>query len=94
MTVERITWFKRNGISLTTLLLVVGLIVKQASWQERVDNKLSEFEKHTESDAQHIPFEQMMLLFVPRNENNEMKKGIDMINAKVDLLLSNELKRK
>ena len=87
-----ISWFKRNGMNLATLIIVVSIFVQQIKWQESVDNTLAEHEKHVTDTEEHPSLENMIQLFVPRNEYNEMKLMIDMINTKVDLLLEARIK--
>ena len=64
MTVEKINWFKRNGMSLSTLLIVMGILVNSAFWKQRVDDRLENVENHTTSEVVHMPLEDKINMLV------------------------------
>lgn len=76
---------KANGISLATLIILVGFIVQQSKWQQTVDD-------HITDTSLHMPFEQKVQLFVPRIEldnrlENMENRGVRM-EIKIDKLLN------
>jgi hypothetical protein len=84
-------WFVRNGVSLANLVILLGILVAQAQWQQRVDDKLENFEEHRISDDEHMPLKQKFQLFVPRTEFKALERKIDLIDTKVDILLNKEI---
>lgn len=93
MAEKNVNWFKRNGISLSTLIIVLSILLSLASWKERTDNRLDVVEEHAASSENHMPLENKIKIFVTRYEYIEMAKTLDMINTKVDMLLDKELNR-
>ena len=61
MTQNTINYFKNNWINFSTLIVVIGFIVSQARWQEKVD-------RHILDKEVHMPFKEKINLFVPRVE--------------------------
>ena len=87
MTQRQTNFIKDNLINFSTLVIVIGFIVSQAKWQERVDNYTKKFEshlieyvKHEKNETLHMPFEEKIEMFVPRVE-------IDVRLTNIELLL-------
>jgi hypothetical protein len=87
-------WLKRNGISLSTLIVVSLLITQQAKWQQRIEDAVSANTEHSKSTTVHMPLDQKLNIFVTQNEFKEMKAKLDVINDNVLMLLKNEIGKK
>ena len=87
----KIEWVKRNSVSLANLIILLSVLVAQAKWQQRVDDKLEHLEEHTISRDQHMPLNEKYKTFVPRAEFKALERKIDLIDTKVDILLSKEI---
>ena len=91
---QNVDWIKRNSISLTTMILVIGLFWKQASWQQKMEDNVEVLEEHRKSPLVHMPLTEKLEIFVTRNEFIQMKKTVETTNENVKLLLNNELNKK
>lgn len=68
MTVKQKNYLKSNWITFANLVLLIGILVQQAKWQQNVDNKLSQFEAHVHDSEMHMPFKDKIEVFMPRIE--------------------------
>jgi hypothetical protein len=75
MTVQQQNFLKNNWINFSTLVVVIGFIVSQAKWQQKVDTHFLEFDKHTKefrahekSESLHMPYSIKVKEFVQRTE--------------------------
>jgi len=91
---QNIDWMKRNSISLTTLILVGGLFMKQAAWQQKITDEIQILNEHRESGIVHMPLSEKLQIFATRNELSDLKKTIETINENVKILLNNEISKK
>ena len=83
MTTEQKTFIKQNWLTATNLVFLVAIIINQAKWQQHVDNKLLEFDKHMNNEIQHMPFQEKIEVFVPRVELDGRLRNIE--NALLDI---------
>ena len=84
MTVEQKNFLKQNWLTATNLLFLVVIIINQAKWQQQVDNKIVEFDKHMASETEHMPFQDKIEIFVPRIELDSRLKGIENTLIKIE----------
>lgn len=89
MTHEQSNFIKNNWINFSTLVVVLGFIIAQSKWQQRVDTHMLEFEKHQDNTTLHMPFEDKIQVFVPRTEIDSRLISIE--NLLLDL--KEEIKR-
>jgi hypothetical protein len=91
MTVAQKTFMKANWITFTNLVLLLGLVVQQSQWQQKVDS-------HLINESIHRSLGQGLQIFVPRVElDNRLKNIENSQNAQnvtqqkiLDLLLKNK----
>lgn len=91
MTQQQKTILKSNsilGISFSTLIVVLGFVINQSKWQEKVDLHIIDYskqvlkiEKHAENKTLHMPTTEKIVMFVPRTE---IEKELKAINEKVN----------
>lgn len=86
MTVQQKTTIKEY-VTIANLILLIGIIVAQARWQQTVDNRLERVEEHTKDVMAHPSFEWSSRIFVPRVEIDARLRGIEqsLIEIKSDL---------
>ena len=88
MTVEQKNFLKQNWLTATNLVFLVAIIINQAKWQQQVDNKIIEFDRHMNNEIQHMPFQEKIEVFVPRIELDSrllvIEKTLQKIEAKLD----------
>jgi len=81
MTVQQTSFLKNNIFNLSTLFAVLGFIIYQARWQEKVD-------VHINDKSMHQEFKEQVQIFVPRIELDSKFKSIsdqlDRIEKKLD----------
>lgn len=77
----------RAFVSVTNIALLLGLIVQQAKWQEKIDMKVKNLETHVNSEVMHMPFAEKTKYFVPRIEidGRLMRIEIDLDEIKKDI---------
>ena len=86
-------WLKRNGVSLSTLIVVISLVAQQAQWQQKIEDAIKVNTAHSKNLSTHMPLEQKLSIFVTQNEFKEMKNKLDVINENVLILLKNEINK-
>lgn len=84
MTQQQTNYFKNNFFSFTTLVVVVGFVINQSKWQEKVDNHIETFETHASSESMHMPFDEKIKVFVPRLEIDGRLKNIESYLNKIE----------
>jgi len=81
MTAQQSSFLKNNIFNLSTLIAVLGFIIYQARWQEKVD-------VHINDESIHMKFEKKIQVFVPRIELDSKFESIsdqlDRIEKKLD----------
>lgn len=77
MSVDQKDFLKRNFISMSTFVVLIGFIVQQSKWQQNVDNRLLNLEHHSINKEMHMPFKDKIEIFVPRVEINGRLENID-----------------
>lgn len=77
MTHEQKNFIKNNWLTATNLIFLIGIFINQAKWQERVDNKLEEFDRHSKNEVLHMPFREKIQVFVPRVELDSRLRNIE-----------------
>jgi len=81
MTAQQSSFLKNNVFNISTLLAVLGFIIYQARWQEKVD-------VHINDESIHMKFEKKIQVFVPRIELDSKFESIsdqlDRIEKKLD----------
>ena len=87
MTKEQSNYFKNNWISFSTLVVVVGFVIQQSQWQQKIDSHVKQFDDHVESRTMHVPFEEKIKTFVPRVELDSRLQSIEKALNKIDLKL-------
>ena len=68
MTTEQKSFIKQNWLTATNLVFLIAIVVNQAKWQQTVDSKIIEFDRHINNEIQHMPFQEKIEVFVPRIE--------------------------
>jgi cell division protein FtsL len=100
MTVAKRENLRKNILTIvpvTTLVLVIGFIWRQAQWQEGVDKELEIFREHVISNDVHRTYQDNVKDFAPRGELNilllniqnnqlEIKQDIKSIEKKLNEL--------
>ena len=70
------------------MVFLVAAIINTAKWQQKVDSKLIEVDRHISSEIIHMPFREQSEIFVPRVELDSRLKNIehilDRIEEKID----------
>ena len=81
MTAQQSSFLKNNIFNLSTLIAVLGFIIYQARWQEKVD-------VHINDKSMHQEFKEQVQIFVPRIELDSKFESIsdqlDRIEKKLD----------
>lgn len=67
MNVSQIEFIKEL-FTVANFILLVGVVIRQAKWQEKVDNRLTQLESHAKDNEKHIPMDKKIVMFVPRQE--------------------------
>lgn len=78
MTVAQKDMIKRNWLTFANILVLLGVLIQQAKWQQEVDSRLSVLEKHTLDTTMHMPFERKIEVFVPRIELDARLRNIEL----------------
>lgn len=84
MTAEQKSFIKQNWLTATNLVFLVAIIINQAKWQQHVDSKLLEFDKHVNNQTMHMPFKEKVEIFVPRIEIDSRLKNIENTLLKIE----------
>ena len=88
-------WWKRNFMSFTNLILLILLLVKQAQWQQKVDDNIIVLISHMNSERVHMPLGEKLDMFITRNEFNaftgSVKNTLKSIDDKLNILIRNEI---
>lgn len=87
MAEEAKNFLQKNFLTLANLFLLISLVVGQARWQERVDNRLVTLEKHTENTDVHQPFADKIKTFVPRTEIDSRLGNIEKSLGRIEKYL-------
>lgn len=77
MTSEQKSFIKQNWLTATNLVFLVAIVVNMAKWQQTVDSKIIEFDRHINNEIQHMPFQEKIEVFVPRIELDNRLKNIE-----------------
>ena len=70
-------YLKNNLFSISTFILVIGFVIQQSRWQENIEVRLNILEAHVADTRAHPPIEQLIKLFVPRQEMSGVLTTID-----------------
>lgn len=77
-----------KGLSLTTLLAVLGLFAQQVAWQTKIENRVENLETHAADSEKHTSYRENSVLFVPRAEIQikliNIEKTLEKIDKKLD----------
>jgi hypothetical protein len=86
MTIESKSFLK-EWVTVANLIILIGIVVQQARWQQTVDSQLVRMEEHINDKVEHLPFEDRIRLFVPRVEIDGRLRNIEeaLIEIKDDL---------
>lgn len=71
-------------ITVGNMLLLLGVIVQVAQWQQSVDDKLERFEQHIKDTEMHMPFREKVQTFVPRSELDHRLENIERALIKIE----------
>lgn len=71
-------------LTLTNLLLVIGIIVHITKWKTITDTRLENLEKHTQDKRIHYDYEDHSIKFVPRAELNNRLENIESLLEKIE----------
>jgi len=91
MTVPQRDYIKKHWITFANLVLLVGIVVNQAKWQQSVDDDLARFNKHIENQEIHQNYEDKVKMFIPRTEMEiHLQNLYDILNEiKTDVKKNN-----
>ena len=96
MPVEQREYLKRNLFSISTLVVLVGFIIQQSKWQQRIEDEVNQIKvdmiEHENDSEVHMSLKEKIDLFVPRieldkdlqNIHNKMDSNAENINEKLD----------
>jgi len=88
MTKTQSDFLKMNWLTVANIVLLLGVLVQQAKWQQNVENKISDFQNHIIDKEMHMPFKDKIEIFVPRFELDTRLKSIQSGIDKIDKKLS------
>lgn len=101
MTQEKIDWVKKNSFNLATLIALITFSISLLSaykadikWRQKVDSDIIILQDHVNSEKVHMELLDKLDLFVTRVEFIEIKRQLDLMNARLNILLEHELKKK
>lgn len=81
-------FIKKNGITLANFVMLIGIIITGATWKANVDIEIEESAKHRADKEMHMPFQEKIMLFMPRNEINSrfdmLQQGQDEIKERLN----------
>lgn len=60
-------------------VVLIGLFAQQVRWQQSVNMKIAELEKHADSKEIHMGLDKKFQLFIPRVELDSRLKSIENI---------------
>lgn len=98
MSTDQRDYFKRNLFSISTLVVLIGFIVQQSKWQQKVEDELGqlkdEMSQHENDTEVHMSLKDKIDLFVPRveldkdlrNMHDKMEVNAENINEKLDII--------
>lgn len=84
MTTVQKNYIKSNWMTLANFILLLGIVVQQSRWQQRVDTKIEEFDKHKANMEMHIPLKESIHIFVPRVELDARMKNMEQTLSNID----------
>jgi hypothetical protein len=84
MSQETTKFIKINWLTLANIILLLGIIIQQAKWQESVNNKIKILEVHVADKEMHMPFSEQIKAFVPRIEIDGRLKSIERLLDKIE----------
>jgi aspartyl/asparaginyl-tRNA synthetase len=84
MTVPQKDYFKNNWITFANLILLLGIIVQQSRWQQRIEIGIDEFNLHKNNTELHMPFKEQVQLFTPRYEIDRRLDNIERTVLKIE----------
>jgi hypothetical protein len=94
MTVQQSNFLKNNWINFSTLIVVLGFVVTQSKWQQKVDSHIDNYELHKVDEILHVPLRENISVFVPRTELskeiNNLKASVKSMDSKLDILLKKQ----
>lgn len=74
----------KTYVTFANLILLLGIVVQQARWQQKIDGKIDEFNNHKDDTELHMPFKEKVQLFVPRYEIDRRLDNIERTVIKIE----------
>ena len=78
----------RGYITIANVVLLLGLIVSMARWVQSTEDQIKELNEHTIDANLHMPLQEKIKLFMPRNEIDgkfdAVLRQLDRIEKKLD----------
>lgn len=84
MTATQKNYIKSNWITFANLILLLGIVVQQSRWQQKIDSKIDEFDYHKRDTELHMPFKEKVQVFVPRYEIDRRLDNIERMVTKIE----------